>query len=231
VIVANGLNSGLRQRLGMTRKDLSPCHSITLGFDLGPVGRSALPFRAMSYYTERVGDGVAYLSLFPIGASMRANLFVYRDLHDPWLREMRLAPRETLDALLPRLRALTGDFAVEGFVHIRPADLYQTETYNQPGIVLVGDAFSTSCPAAGTGCRKVFTDVERLCNHHIPQWFATEGMEAAKIASFYADTVKVACDTHSLRKAMICARSRPTPASAGARGGLPGLSPAVESAP
>src|SRR4051812_14178897 len=70
VIMANGLNSGLRQRLGMARKDLSPCHSITLGFDLAPVGRTAFPFRAMSYYTERVGDGVAYLSLFPIGASM-----------------------------------------------------------------------------------------------------------------------------------------------------------------
>jgi 2-polyprenyl-6-methoxyphenol hydroxylase-like FAD-dependent oxidoreductase len=38
----------------------------------------------------------------------------------------------------------------------------------QPGLVLVGDAFSTSCRAAGTGCDKVFTDVERLCNVYIP---------------------------------------------------------------
>jgi hypothetical protein len=71
----------------------------------------------------------------------------------------------------------------------------------QPGVVLVGDAFGTSCPAAGTGTSKVFTDVERLCNVHIPQWFASEGMGADKIAAFYADPVKQACDQHSFDKA------------------------------
>ncbi len=33
---------------------------------------------------------MAYLTLFPIGSdAMRANLFVYRDMHDPWLRQLR----------------------------------------------------------------------------------------------------------------------------------------------
>ena len=35
---------------------------------------------------------------------MRANLFVYRDMSDPWLRRLRDAPRETLLALMPNLR-------------------------------------------------------------------------------------------------------------------------------
>ena len=73
--------------------------------------------------------------------------------------------------------------------------------YLQPGIVLVGDAFSTSCPAAGTGTTKVFTDVERLCNVYIPQWLATDGMDAQKIAQFYDDPEKVACETRCLEKA------------------------------
>ena len=60
----------------------------------------------------------------------------------------------------------------------------------QAGVVLVGDAFATSCPAAGTGTGKVFTDVERLCNVHIPRWLATPGMGADKIAAFYDDPVK-----------------------------------------
>ena len=71
----------------------------------------------------------------------------------------------------------------------------------QPGIVLVGDAFRTTCPVTGTGCDKVFTDVERLCNVHIPGWLATEGMDEAKIASFYDDPVKQACDSWSDAKA------------------------------
>jgi len=68
-------------------------------------------------------------------------------------------------------------------------------------VVLVGDAFATSCPAAGTGCNKVFTDVERLCNVHIPAWLASAGMGADKIAAFYADADKRACDAHSTAKA------------------------------
>ena len=68
-------------------------------------------------------------------------------------------------------------------------------------MVLVGDAFATSCPAAGTGCNKVFTDVERLCNVHIPAWLASAGMGADKIAAFYADADKRACDAHSTAKA------------------------------
>jgi hypothetical protein len=43
----------------------------------------------------------------------------------------------------------------------------------------------------------VLTDVERLCNVHIPRWLASPGMGADKIASFYADPVKRACDESS----------------------------------
>ena len=98
---------------------------------------------------------------------------------------MRRAPRETLNAALPRLRKITGEFDVAGDVKIRPADLYVSSGHRQPGIVLVGDAFETTCPVTGTGTDKVFTELERLCNVHIPAWLATEGMGADKIVAFY----------------------------------------------
>jgi 2-polyprenyl-6-methoxyphenol hydroxylase-like FAD-dependent oxidoreductase len=201
VIVANGLNIGLRHALKMTREDVSLCHSITIAFDLKPVGRSQFDFPAMTYYPEHASDRMAYVTLFPIGSAMRANFMVYRDMNDPWLSEMRHRPTETLFALMPALRKITGDAEVVGPVKIRPADLYVTHNHVQPGVVLVGDAFGTSCPAAGTGTSKVFTDVERLCNVHVPQWLATDGMGADKIAGFYADPVKQACDQHSFDKA------------------------------
>jgi 2-polyprenyl-6-methoxyphenol hydroxylase-like FAD-dependent oxidoreductase len=201
VIVANGLNIGLRHALKMTREDVSLCHSITIAFDLKPVGRSQFDFPAMTYYPEHASDRMAYVTLFPIGSAMRANFMVYRDMNDPWLSEMRHRPTETLFKLMPALRKITGDAEVVGPVKIRPADLYVTHNHVQPGVVLVGDAFGTSCPAAGTGTSKVFTDVERLCNVHVPQWLATDGMGADKIAAFYADPVKQACDQHSFDKA------------------------------
>ncbi len=201
IVMANGLNAALRQGLGIGRDIISPAHSISIGFDLKPVGRESFDFRALTYGPERHDDRVAYLTLFPIGAGLRANLFVYRDMRDPWLKSMRDAPKETLFAALPGLKKLIGDFEATSFVQIRPVDLYVTKVLDLPGIVLVGDAFATSCPAAGTGVNKVLTDVERLCNEHVPAWLATEGMHATKIAAFYADPVKVAADRHSAEKA------------------------------
>ncbi len=122
-----------------------------------------------------------------MGARTRANLFVYRDARDPWLKRLRETPVAALSDAIPGLKAITGDFAVTSAVNVRPVDLYVSENYRQPGIVLVGDAFATSCPAAGTGVSKVFTDVERLCTIHIPRWFETAGMGEDKIADFYTD--------------------------------------------
>jgi 2-polyprenyl-6-methoxyphenol hydroxylase-like FAD-dependent oxidoreductase len=201
VVIANGLNSGIRHKLGMGREDLSKCHSVMLGFDLVPVGRDHFAFRALTYYAERASDRAAFITLFPVGTAMRANLAVYRNMDDPWLRQFRQSPHETLLSLMPGLKQFTGECDVPGPVQIRPADLYITTGHLQPGVVLVGDAFATSCPAAGTGAGKVFTDVERLCNIHIPRWLATDGMGVEKIAAFYDDPVKKACDAQSMTKA------------------------------
>jgi 2-polyprenyl-6-methoxyphenol hydroxylase-like FAD-dependent oxidoreductase len=113
---------------------------------------------------------------------------VYCDLRDPWLRAFRAAPRQTLLTSLPGLGRLLGAFEMAGDIKIRPADLYVSRNERRPGVVLLGDAFATSCPAAGTGLNKVFTDVVRLCHIHLPRWL-------------YDDRTKRACDAHSLSKA------------------------------
>lgn len=166
-----------------------------------PAGRTSFDFPALTYFSERPSDRIPYISLFPIGTRMRANLFVYRAFDDPWLRELRRAPAETLDVALPRLKRITGAFDIPGEMKIRPVDLYVNDARGQPGLVLVGDAFSTSCPVAGTGCDKVFTDVERLCNVYVPRWLASDGMDTDKTAAFYDDPVKRACDEWSAAKA------------------------------
>jgi 2-polyprenyl-6-methoxyphenol hydroxylase-like FAD-dependent oxidoreductase len=197
VVLANGLNLSLRESLGMTRDVLSAQHSITIGFDMKPVGRAAFPFEALTYWATSPAEKMAYLTLFPVPGAMRANYMVYREMTDPWFVALRKSPRDALLTVMPRLESVIGQFDVSGQVWVRPADLYQTRGYEQAGVVLVGDAFATSCPAAGTGTGKVFTDVERLCNAHIPAWLASDGMGAEKVAAFYADPAKVAYDTYS----------------------------------
>jgi 2-polyprenyl-6-methoxyphenol hydroxylase-like FAD-dependent oxidoreductase len=201
VVLANGLNVGLRHQLGIKRRIVSACHSISIGFEMAPVGRAQFDFPALTYFSERSSDRIPYLTLFLIGNRMRANLFAYREIDDPWLQQMRRAPVQTLTAALPRLQRITGEFEIAGDVRIRPADLCVSDGYQQPGMVLVGDAFQTTCPVSGTGTDKVFTDVERLCNFHIPNWLATDGMTERKIAAFYEDPEKTACDAWSMAKA------------------------------
>jgi 2-polyprenyl-6-methoxyphenol hydroxylase-like FAD-dependent oxidoreductase len=200
-VLANGLNVGLRHSLGIERRVISACHSITVGCDFTPMGRPAFDFPALTYYPERSRHRMAYLTLFPIGNVMRANLLVYRGMDDPWFRQLRQAPEQTFLAMMPGLRRIAGKFKITGPIKIRPADLYESSGHLQPGLVLAGDAFATSCPAAGTGTGKVFTDVERLCNHYIPDWLSTDGMDTDKIAAFYDDPVKRACDAASTAKA------------------------------
>lgn len=201
VILANGLNPGLRHLLGIKRHVLSACHSVTLGFDVEPVGRPSFEFPALTYWPGRTRSRLAYLTLFPIGSAMRANLMVYRDMDDPWFSAFRKAPEAAMCEIMPRLERLIRKFRVSGTIRIRPADLSVSDNHLQPGVVLAGDAFSTSCPAAGTGATKVLNDVQLLCNTYIPRWLASEGMDADKIAAFYADPEKVACEQDCLAKA------------------------------
>lgn len=201
IVLANGLSISLRHFLGLGRRVISECHSVTLGFDVEPIDRPALPFPALTYWSKRSSDRMAYLTLFPIGNTMRANLMVYRPMNDIWFHEFRENPEATMSAMMPGLDRMTGGFKVSGQIKIRPADLYVTENHRQAGVVVIGDAFATSCPAAGTGTDKVFTDVEQLCNVHIPHWLATEGMDRTKIEMFYDDPVKTECDAASAAKA------------------------------
>ncbi|MFC6776354.1 NAD(P)/FAD-dependent oxidoreductase [Methylobacterium gregans] len=83
VILASGLNWTLREALGIRRDLVSACHSITVGFDLERTDGQAIAFPGLQYNPERYDQGLAYLTLFRIGAGMRANLFLYQPLRKP----------------------------------------------------------------------------------------------------------------------------------------------------
>ena len=196
-VCAIGMSDILRSRVGIEREVLHEKQSLTFGFNIRTVAAERFPFQAFTYYGERPADGIDYLHCFPAGDTIRANLFTFLDHRDPWVKALRTAPRAALDSALPGLRKLIGEFEVVDKVQNWIMDLGVARNVRQPGIVLIGDAYQTSCPAAGTGVSRLLTDIEQLCAH-IPAWLATPGMDAGKIAAFYDDPQKQAMDAHAL---------------------------------
>jgi hypothetical protein len=189
IVLATGLNNNLVR--GMIRTEYSKCHSVSIGFDI-----SRLNCPALTYFNER--NDIGYITIFPIDSRMRVNLFIYRDHRDRLFRQLRESPIATILREMPRLRGyIDENVRATSDVRVRPADLYDASFDPQSGLVLVGDTYATSCPAAGSGLNKVLTDVERLCNHHIPGWLTTPNMDVGKILEFYKDPVKVKCDEWS----------------------------------
>ncbi|WP_454622401.1 FAD-dependent oxidoreductase [Bradyrhizobium cenepequi] len=201
VVLATGMAGALGYNLGITRRILAERHSVSFGFTIARPDNSPFEFEALTCYGERAADGVDYLSLFPMQAGMRANLFMFRDPTDPIMRELRRDTKSTLFRLMPGLQSYLGDFSVVGQVQNWVMDLSAAEGHLQSGVVLIGDAFQTNCPAAGTGVSRLLVDVERLCMEYVPRWFETSGMGRDKIAQFYSDPDKIAADQHSLRMA------------------------------
>jgi 2-polyprenyl-6-methoxyphenol hydroxylase-like FAD-dependent oxidoreductase len=194
VVLASGMSDLLRARLGIERQVRHERQSLTFGFNAKV---EKFPSGALTYYGERPSDGIDYLSFFAVGDTTRANLFTFLDHRHPWVKQMRTEPDAALAAALPGLSRIAGDIEVVGKVQSWIMDLAVARNVEQPGVVLIGDAYQTSCPAAGTGVSRLMTDVERLSLLHIPAWLASPGMDADKIAAFYRDPIKRAMDAHA----------------------------------
>jgi 2-polyprenyl-6-methoxyphenol hydroxylase-like FAD-dependent oxidoreductase len=194
VVLATGLASV--DQFGFTRHTIRRNHSLTIGFDV-----EAEYSQVLAYYGERIADRIDYLTLFPMGAALRANLFVYRDPSDDWVTQFRSTPTVLLDHYLPGLKDIIGHYRASPVIQARAVSLYQTVNASLPGIVLIGDAYQTSCPAVGSGFVRVITDVDRLCNLHIPAWLSTSGMGWDKTSEYWSDPVKLGVDREALRAA------------------------------
>lgn len=204
VVLATGMGDFLSDKLGMTRRITSEKHSISFGFDLAPTSGGGFRFPTVTYYGETPDDRIDYISIFPMRDCIRANLFTYRDANDPWLGDLMRTPKQALLAALPGLRKILGDFEITSPVQCWAMNLCEVEGHHQDGVVLIGDAFRSSCPATGTGVTRLLTDVERLCLRYAPNWLASPGMGREKIARFYQDPAKRATDA----RAAAAARTR-----------------------
>jgi len=194
VVIATGCAAVPGAPLEVSRRIISPRHSISLGFSVIP----ATPVRA-TIVQAAPGTMVSYASLFPMPGEVRVNAFSYHALSDAWPRDMRRDPLAALARVAPQVGRLLGGARLVRPCEIRVSDLYETDGHIRPGVALIGDAAFAPCPTTGAGMSKVLNDVQLLSRRYIPDWLSTPGMSLAKIQAFYDDPVKRALDRQTLR--------------------------------
>jgi 2-polyprenyl-6-methoxyphenol hydroxylase-like FAD-dependent oxidoreductase len=200
VVLTSGVNSGILADLKLRRRMLQKDQSVVFGFDVAASQAQPFGFDSIVYYSVSPSTCISYLTFFKVRNTMRANLFVHRSAHDPWVREFILEPEQMLRRHLPGLNRVTGEFQVTSAIESGCVDLYSIDGNPQPGVALAGDAFQTACPSTGLGLSKVLTDVDVLATC-IPSWLATPGMGTDKLVDYYNHPRKLAGDSLALKRA------------------------------
>ncbi len=201
VVVATALGQRLLGQAGISKTMIRNAHSLAFGFDLEVEAPAMYQSSVLVAHGEQPAGAIDYLTLFLTGEKLRANLFTYGDYRSAWTKRFVREPVAMLRQALPGLEQIAGPIRAHGPVQVRVNDLTTVSNHRRDGIVTIGDAFQTSCPAAGTGIGRLLNDIDRLCNWYIPKWLTTKGMDSGKIRQFYDDPIKKRCDTAALRAA------------------------------
>jgi len=198
VAIGCGSSADLPAKLGMRTVTVKENQSLSFGFDVRRSDGTRFSFDAMTYYPDGSSTRTMFLSLFRVADRMRANLFTCWAAGEPRTRAFVREPLRVLEEIHPQLTQLIGRFEVASRVEVGQTDLVRVEGYVQPGVVVLGDAFQSACPATGMGVSKVLTDVDVLCHECVPEWLSSPSMSAAKIGAFYWNRRKVDLDRRAL---------------------------------
>jgi 2-polyprenyl-6-methoxyphenol hydroxylase-like FAD-dependent oxidoreductase len=198
VILASGGNEKLLAASGLHRQIDTSLRSLTFGFDVVARDGGAPRVAGFNYFPDATHDRVDYLTLFPVGSRVRANLFTQWKPRSPEFKRMSASPEAVLTRNFPRLEENIGPFRIGGKLQFFSTQFYRLASPQVAGVVVVGDEYQSVCPATGTGLSKVLNDSALLVEHWVPAWLSTPGMGASKIRQFYADPAKRAVDDDAL---------------------------------
>lgn len=200
VVLACGLNAAIPSTLGLKRSYIQKQQSVALAFTIARADKSPFSFDSITYYSVTPRLGIDYLTLFPTKRTMRANLFAFPAVNDPWVRKFIQNPMAGIQKCFPELQRVIGKIEVTSKVENALVHLYRTEG-EPPGVALIGDACENVCPSTGMGLTKIFTDVDVLSSHCVHSWFGTHGMGVEKLARFFNHPEKRAVDSRALQNA------------------------------
>ena len=192
LVVATGASNGFLKCIGVEREIISKNHSSTFGFDLIPGPDFALPASSVTIRICR--EGADYMNVFPTPeGGYRANLFTYWKSSDAVQKEfVKGDSTALLKRLSPSLMETTGSWTVGDSLECGMVSVMKSTGYQQPGFVLIGDAYGRICPCCGRGINKVIRDVLTL-RKMVPEWVANDlDLTPEVLANYYHDDTREA---------------------------------------
>jgi 2-polyprenyl-6-methoxyphenol hydroxylase-like FAD-dependent oxidoreductase len=208
LILASGVTGQIPAALGLKRTSIQNHRCLAAAFTVERTDGQHFDFDSATCYPESTALGVDYITFFPIGDTMRVNLFAFPTSGEDWTRTFLQNPEDELDKFFPGMRESIGRFRITTNIETSTVQLYLSESHVLPGVVMVGDAAQNACPSTGMGVSKVLNDVDLLCREYVPRWFETPGMGVRKIAQFCDDPRKRAVDEKALRGALYRRQAR-----------------------
>lgn len=207
VVLASGGSDALVEGLGARRRFDDTLTSLSFGFDIRSLEPEGFTFRGLNHHDCPSLPEVDYVTVFPIGARMRANVFTRLSLDDPKTKAMRESPKVTLEQWFPGFDAAVGGYELDSKVQMVPTRFHRLSDYICDGVVMIGEEYQSVTPASGLGLSKVLTDVDVLCRKHVPHWLDAGRVGRAELEKYYGDPVKLKSDRKALESWMYYANS------------------------
>jgi len=198
VVMATGMEAGLRQQLDVQNVADEKLVSTTFGFEIESVSERELPYLAFNFRPRHFIEGLHYITFFPIGDRRRANLFTCWEATSGAVRRLKVDMHSELRALFPDLERRIGAFDICTAVQSYTTRYYRMNGNSLRRVVLVGDACQSVNPANGVGLSKCLTDAQVLLEL-MPQLLNSPD-DPIDLHAYYGDARKIKVDNEGLNR-------------------------------
>ena len=194
VLATGGAGKNLLKTLGLKRKTQSELSSLNFGFDVCTTDGSSFNFNGFNYHAENQSEGANYVTLFPIGNTMKVNIFTQWSANEKKAKAMKADPLTQMPLYFSNLYSYTGTLKLASNVQVFPTSYYRVQKPAKAGLVVIADEYQSVSPATGKGLDKLTTDVALLSKEYIPNWISGSEICANSISAFYNNPIKVSAD-------------------------------------
>jgi 2-polyprenyl-6-methoxyphenol hydroxylase-like FAD-dependent oxidoreductase len=198
VVLATGMAASLRKSLGLFITEQEKLVSTTFGFDIEPLSSVGQSLGAFNFRPRNFISGLHYVTFFPIGDRLRANLFTCWDPGNEQTKQFKANTPREIRRLFPDLDSRIGQFEICSEVQAYTTRHYRFDSGHLRRIALVGDACQSVSPANGVGLSKCLTDAKALLDL-LPGLLASRTAHV-DLASYYRNERKRHFDREALQR-------------------------------
>ncbi len=198
VALTTGMGAGLRKSLRLEPGEQEKLVSTTFGFDIEPQSATGPAFTAFNIKPDRFSKGLQYVTFFPVGERMRANLFTCWDPHSDAAKQLKADPLGEIARLFPGHAGRIGSLEMSSDLQAYTTRYYRMNVQHLARTVLMGDAFQSVSPATGMGLSKCLVDVQVLAGL-LPR-LLEDSRALVPLDEYYRDERKTQTDDEALQR-------------------------------